>query len=556
MAAPARAAGSPWLHGPVSDLLLGGGLIYIPILLVLLFAGAQIQSALSLSLMPLVALAFSTPHLGATLLRVYERVEDRRAYRLFAFHATVLIAALFGVGLYHSLVGSILITLYLTVVPWHFTGQNYGIALMSLRRRGVEITPDVKRLIYASFVLTYVMTLLALHGRTLTDAYAPLETAGTIYTFLTLGIPPEVQGPAILLAAGAYLWTLWAAASRLLRHAPLSDLWPAATLVLTQALWYSVPILLLMLAPTDRLGPLSPANFGFTFLWVSMCHGLQYLWITTYYARRQNPPTPPTRFLLKALLTGAAIYGFPILLFAPGVLGRLPYDSGLFLMIAGALNVHHVLLDSAIWKLRDGRIAQILIRGTAESSKDSSARPRARASRSWVRPLVWASGIVGVVLTVAGSLEMEFGYVRAMERGDLARMEVAAQRLTWMGRDSSRLRAAIGTYKAEQGDAFGAIAQLQRSVDLEPNAVALINLGVIQERAGEVEDALASYERALEVDGANVDALFYAGRASLKAGQPERAQQLLRRAARLSPERPEILRALRRARQRGAVPQA
>ena len=88
------------------------------------------------------------------------------------------------------------------------------------------------------------------------------------------------------------------------------------------------------------------------------------------------------------------------------------------------------------------------------------------------------------------------------------------------------------------------------------HAVALINLGVIQERAGEVEDALASYERALEVDGANVDALFYAGRASLKAGQPERAQQLLRRAARLSPERQEILRALRRARQRGAVPQA
>lgn len=551
MAAPARAAGSPWLHGPISDLLLGGGLIYVPILFVLLFAGAQLQSTLTLSLMPLVALAASTPHLGATLLRVYERSEDRRAYTLFAFHATALIALLFGIGLYNSLVGSVMITIYLTIVPWHFTGQNYGIALMFLRRRGIDVTPDLKRLIYASFVLTYVMTVLALHGRTLSDSYAPLETAGTAYRFLSLGIPPQVQGTAILLAAAIYLWTLVAVARRLRERAPLRDLWPAASLVLTQALWYSVPILLLMLAPGDRLGPLSPGSFGFTFLWVSMCHGLQYLWITTYYAARQNPPTTQPRFLLKALLAGAAIYGFPILLFAPDVLGRLPYDSGLFLMIAGALNVHHVVLDSAIWKLRDGRIAQILIRGGAETAPDPSSR-----RRSWVRPLVWASGVVGVVLTVAGSLETEFGYVRAMERGDVARMEEAAQRLAWMGRDSSRLRATIGTYKAEQGDTPGAIAELERSVDLEPNTVALINLGVIQERSGEFERALASYERALEVDEANVDALFYAGRASLKAGQRERAAALLRRAARLSPGRPEIQRALRRAQQGADAPPA
>ena len=32
-------------------------------------------------------------------------------------------------------------------------------------------------------------------------------------------------------------------------------------------------------------------------------------------------------------------------------------------MIAGALNLHHVMLDSAIWKLRNTRIASILIRG-------------------------------------------------------------------------------------------------------------------------------------------------------------------------------------------------
>ena len=59
-----------------------------------------------------------------------------------------------------------LFTIYLTWSPWHYTGQNYGIALMLLARRGITLSASVKKLVYSSFVLTYVITFFFIHGPT------------------------------------------------------------------------------------------------------------------------------------------------------------------------------------------------------------------------------------------------------------------------------------------------------------------------------------------------------------------------------------------------------
>ncbi len=50
-------------------------------------------------------------------------------------------------GLYSPTVGSWLLTLNLTWSPWYYTSQNYGIVLTYLHRRGVDVTPDLKRLV-------------------------------------------------------------------------------------------------------------------------------------------------------------------------------------------------------------------------------------------------------------------------------------------------------------------------------------------------------------------------------------------------------------------------
>ena len=140
MAAAAPAPPSRWLHGPVSDVTLGTGLLYVPLFAWIAVAGDPVPRGL----LPLLVLALSTPHLGATLLRVYERPEDRRAYRLFAFWITAVMAGIFLLGLYVYPIGSVLISVYLTMVPWHFTGQNYGISLIFLRRAVYDSIGGVK----------------------------------------------------------------------------------------------------------------------------------------------------------------------------------------------------------------------------------------------------------------------------------------------------------------------------------------------------------------------------------------------------------------------------
>jgi hypothetical protein len=46
-------------------------------------------------LAPLLVLLFSTPHYGATILRVYEQRAERRRYAVFSVWATLAIAAWF-----------------------------------------------------------------------------------------------------------------------------------------------------------------------------------------------------------------------------------------------------------------------------------------------------------------------------------------------------------------------------------------------------------------------------------------------------------------------------
>jgi len=218
-------------------------------------------------------------------------------------------------------------------------------------------------------------------------------------------------------------------------------------------------------------------------------------------------------------------------------------------MVAGALNLHHVLLDGAIWKLRSGAVARILIRGAAEGAQ----APAPARRRLPLAPLVWASGAVGVALMGLGTLEYEFGFRRAAARGDLGRLETASQRLAWLGRDDPSLRALIGGLRAEAGDRDGARRAFEQSLALHPTANAWVDLGVLHEREGAQAEALAAYQAALALRPQDVAALHYAGRAELAAGHAERARELLGEAARLAPEQPEIRRSLARA-QAAAAP--
>ncbi len=487
-------ASSRWLHGPASDLLFGCGMIYAVYFAAALFAGPQIRALAPLSLLPLGALIFGAPHYGATLLRVYQRGPDRREYRLFGTWASLLVAACFVIGIYDVTVGSWMLTLYLSWSPWHYSGQNYGIAAMFLGRRGVSIAKPEKRLLQASFQLSWLLVLLAIHAEQPSASYAPVELASSQYAFLPLGIPTQIAAPLILLTAIAYVMVVGIAIAALRRAAPWRDLLPTLALMAVQALWFSIPVLARATAIGIDFEPLGVRYAEYTFYWVAFGHFTQYLWVTLYYAKSAGTERRSLAYLLKALLVGSAIWGVPLAIFTPELLGVRAFDAGLGALIASAVNIHHFILDGAIWKLRNGRIARILLRG--QSAVGEPAEPRSAFARVRWMPLVLAIGLASTLANFVGIWEIEFGFRRAALASDVDRLRSAAKRLRWVGRDQPGLHTQIALFDARAGRLDQAILEIERSLELQPSAEAWKLLGNFHLRNGDDSAARRAHERA------------------------------------------------------------
>lgn len=541
---PVAVASTPrgrWLFGPLSDLMLGCGLAYLIVLVVLSLAGAETRALLPPGLLALGALVTGMPHYGATLLRVYERREDRRAYAIFAVWATLLIATAFVVGARYAAVASVLFTIYVTWNAWHYTGQNYGISLMFLGRRGVAVAPTEKRLVYATFVLSYLIILVSIHGGG-GAGYAPQAQDGWVVRFMPLGIPDGIGDIALGGLAAAYVAALIGAAVLLRRRAASwRDLGPAALLVAVQAAWFVLPTLARASGTFQGIEPLSQHYADYAFYWVAYAHSIQYLWITTYYARARDPQLGRVSFFWKALLAGTALWGIPALLFAPQALGALPYGGGLVLLVAATVNIHHFMLDGAIWKLRDGRIARILLR--SELAKAPAPRP----GRSFARPLIWAAGAVCAAIFVLDTWERRVGYAEALARQDSDRMQTAVRRLGWVGRDEADLHYRLAVLLATQQRVSEAITHLERSIEREPSAPAWTGLAEMHEVRGEWRQAAKAYDQALTLAPDHVPALQRSGELLLQLGQTASARARLEKALALDPANPYTAQALRTA---------
>ena len=500
----------------MSDLLFGCGGAYAVYFVVAWLAGSQIREVAPEGLLPLGALILGAPHYGATLLRVYERGGDRRRYRVFGTWASLVVAIVFVIGVYDVRVGSWMLTLYLSWSPWHYSSQNYGISLMFLRRRGVSVTQSGKRLLHASFQLSWVLVLLAIHAEGPSVDYAPVELASSAYSFLPLRIPLGLVGPLMLTTTLAYLLVLVASIVELRRAAPFRDLIPTLALIGLQALWFSLPVLARATTIGIDLEPLGIRYAGYTFYWIAFGHFTQYLWITLYYAKSTAIARRSLPYLIKTLLVGSAIFGIPLGLFSPEVFGVRAFDAGLGVLIASAVNIHHFILDGAIWKLRDGRIARILLRspGTARApSVPAHSHVRAR-----LLPLVLVAGLASALGDVVWVWEIEFGFRRAAIAADPERLRTAARRLRWVGRDHPGLRAQIAIFDAHAGHFDDAIREIERSLELHSTAEAWVLLGNYRLQRGETTLARSAYLEALAIGPDYKPARR--GLARLRAGPP------------------------------------
>lgn len=540
--AAALAAGAPprrWLFGPVLDLSLGCGAAYGAVFVLLAVAGQQMRDAVPLWALLVPFNLISGAHYGATVVRAYERAEDRRAYALFTLWTTVFLGAAFVAGLASYSFGSWVITTYLTWSPWHYAGQNFGISMLFLRRRGIQPTDLARRLLHTSFVSSSVLAGIALHFTGSDVAYAPGQIENTVYGFRALGGilgAPAALGDGLMIAAGAvYLASTAGAIFLLRRAAPLRDLFPTLVLVATQALWFSVPVLARHTGFLTSIDPLSPepATASFAFVWIGFGHVFQYLWITTYFSKEAGRSKSHSGFILRSMLAGTALWVVPALLFAPGVLGRLPYDAGLAVMIGALVNLHHFVLDGVIWKLRDARIAGILVR--REAAKSGAAAEAAPAPmRPALRAALWAGGFLVVGVGTWSTLETGLGFNRAYLDRDFAAARRASERLELVGQASAEQRLKLGHLALEAGDLAAAEAEFRRSIEIMETAWAWTGLGEAYHRSEDRESAAEAYRRALRLEPDHAVATFYSGIVALETGQIDRGVRALERALELA----------------------
>jgi tetratricopeptide (TPR) repeat protein len=507
--------------------------------------GAEIRAWTGGAVAVLLTLLISAPHYGATLLRVYEHRAERRKYFFFAVHVTLAVAALFVAAQYSIALASWLLTIYLIWSPWHYTGQNYGLASMLLRRRGVPVSRGVKRLLYASFASSYLLLFAVVFtgsgaGDDIARGYGAMGHERL--RVQNLGIPEAVRDLLVPAFAVAYAVSTVSVSVCLLRVAKARALAPAAMLVLTQALWFSLPMAAMFSGIGAAIDPLDPDLRGSNFLWIALGHAVQYLWVTSHYARSEPGYRGATHYLAKTLLAGTALWTLPLVAFAPRALGGLSGDAGYYLLMASCINIHHFILDGAIWKLRDSRIASVLLRDAVDSAPDEGP-----VRRRPLRIAGWAIAGAGALLATL-QLGFETRLLYGQATGSLAVRTAALDGLAWFGRDSARERWRIAKAHLDAGDWAKAATSLRRSLDLEPDLEGFSDLAHLESNLGDHAAALAALEAGLELDPNRLGLLHRAGEALLELGRPDLARSYLERAVARDPGHAPSRRALAQAR--------
>jgi tetratricopeptide (TPR) repeat protein len=366
---------------------------------------------------------------------------------------------------------------------------------------------------------------------------------------LRLGLAPDVARglylPLLavgLAGAGTFLW-------RATRRPAGGGLTPAVLLLATQFTWFAVAAGIPLFARELSLQWVSvdamiPA--------VAFLHCAQYLGVTAYYAKREHDPAAGAfrfgRYFLVVILGGVLLW-----LGSARVLSQaFAVDYGLsFLIMLTLINLHHFVMDGAIWKLRDGRIARLLLAAEAPAASRAPAPPaRTKAAREGGRrarplhpgggwPRAWRAGAwAAVVVLAVGLAATDVLYRLAIHRAsDLARAGRQAEARALYERV---LRFNPNVVEAIDGLAYDALSagRLQAALDgwrasikLNPtSAYARVGIGETYIRQGRFDEAIAELERAVALAPGQPSGYLLLAMAHERKGDRERALALQTRA--------------------------
>lgn len=462
---------SPWIYGAWVDLLIGCGAWSAPLLLVGFYAANAYAGAWGMGFY-FVALLLNYPHFMATVYRAYHTETEFTKYRIFTVHvALLLVAAGVLAHVWYPLLPWIF-TIYICWSPWHYTGQNFGLLMMFARRAGLAPTVGERRALRLSFVASYAMLMLSFHTGASSD---PL--------ILSLGLPAAFTFPARA-ALGAFFMgaSAWALIS-LGRRSSLRAVIAPLTLAVTQFLWFLLPALIEL--ASGREVPQTRYSSGI----LAVLHSAQYLWITSYFQQKEARAAGVTGWSFPRYFLTLVAGGIALFIPGPWVVSRVFHAdfAASFLTFTALVNIHHFILDGALWKLRDSRIAGFLLNTGAPGGVPTEA-----VKQDYFRGLTrWVAGPTGGA------------------RG--LRIAAVALLLAWAGMDQ------LHFYWSSTATNLGG---LQRAVRLNPNdSAAQLRLAQAERRAGRATEALASLQRAANVNAGNLGVQKAYAQGLLEAGR-------------------------------------
>jgi tetratricopeptide (TPR) repeat protein len=516
-------AGKPWIYNPALDLIVGCGAWSAPLLLLSYFSLASNARTWSIAFYVL-ALFFNYPHYMATIYRAYHRAEDFQKYRIFTVHTTGLIVLTLLLSHYWLRLLPWIFTIYLTWSPWHYSGQNYGLFMMFARRAGADPDKNTRRALYSAFIVSYLILFLGFHTGPSTDSL-----------FLSLGIPRAVSRWEEIILSVAFVVLSAYGLRNLARTTGWRKLIPSLTLFSSQFLWFLLPSVISLIKGLEI--PQNRYSSGV----LAVMHAAQYLWITSYYARREatgNAAENAPRNWRPLAYFGVLIVG-GIALFVPGpwlASRAFHHDfTASFLIFTALVNIHHFILDGAIWKLRDGRIASLLLNSREQiSDVASQARGSFAAAARWLVGSTTGARSLRVgtaVLLLAwgtvdqaryylalhtddlqdlrraeslnafdSSLQMRLAH-RAMEDGQTQQAETAWRRAVQANPADPGPRQALLRFLIDQNRFDEAVTLTDASLTITPkDANLLMDRGFLAQRGGHADQALASWNQALAAD--------------------------------------------------------
>ncbi len=531
-----------WIYKPWLDLLVGCGAWSAPLLLLTAHVANSRTAAWSFAFY-LLALLFNYPHFMATIYRAYHSYDEFTKYRFFTVHVALLLALTGLIAhLWYPLLPWIF-TLYICWSPWHYTGQNFGLLMMFTRRAGLSPTDGERHALHLSFIASYLLLLFSFNTGPSGD---PLILSMNLPAPFTL----PVRAMLALFFVAASGWALYS----LSRRGSWKSLLPSVMLVVTQFLWFLMPAIRELLSGKEV--PQTRYSSGI----LAILHSAQYLWITSYYQGKEARAAGKTSWSFPRYLLMLVAGGIALFIPGPWIVSRLFHAdfAASFLTFTALINLHHFILDGALWKLRDSRIASLLLneRSSGKEVAPSLHNPVVRAFH-WLAgtsPLARALRTATVLLLLLWGGVDRLHYYWAYVSANFSSLRRAAA----LNPNDSSLQSHLAQAAEAAGNRDAALAALKDAASVSPrnlslqeayarelivagrdaeayafyrqllarspdNVDALVNYGLLAHRLGHDAEAMDSWQRAVEVDPARTNAQLYLAQFLTQQGELQAA---------------------------------